>query len=118
MPELGPYGSVRGARGNSRPYRESDQHTAKVKLMTHFGPWLPIRGCQLTEARRTLWLGVQVVKTSAELLHFHSTPPALESSVGGVELIGAKSAAQARVRNATMSKDRFIGVLPISGVRK
>ena len=24
MPELGPYGSVRGARGNSRPYRESD----------------------------------------------------------------------------------------------
>src|SRR5260370_23940001 len=22
MPELGPYGSVRGARGNSRPYRE------------------------------------------------------------------------------------------------
>jgi hypothetical protein len=23
MPELGPYGSVRGARGNSRPYRES-----------------------------------------------------------------------------------------------
>ena len=24
MPELGPYGSVRGARGNSRPYRESE----------------------------------------------------------------------------------------------
>src|SRR5450631_1913600 len=24
MPELGPYGSVRGARGNSRPYRETD----------------------------------------------------------------------------------------------
>ena len=24
MPELGPYGSVRGARGNSRPYRESN----------------------------------------------------------------------------------------------
>src|SRR5271168_2664364 len=23
MPELGPYGSVRGERGNSRPYRES-----------------------------------------------------------------------------------------------
>jgi hypothetical protein len=23
MPELGSYGSVRGARGNSRPYRES-----------------------------------------------------------------------------------------------
>jgi len=26
MPELGPYGSVRGARGNSRPYRESETH--------------------------------------------------------------------------------------------
>jgi hypothetical protein len=24
MPELGPYGSVRGARGDSRPYREHD----------------------------------------------------------------------------------------------
>jgi hypothetical protein len=24
MPELGSYGSVRGARGNSRPYRELD----------------------------------------------------------------------------------------------
>ena len=30
MPELGPYGSVRGARGNSRPYRESDRRTVKV----------------------------------------------------------------------------------------
>jgi hypothetical protein len=28
MPELGPYGSVRGARGNSRPYRESNLRTA------------------------------------------------------------------------------------------
>src|SRR5271154_1494104 len=29
MPELGPYGSVRGARGNSRPYRESGRRRAK-----------------------------------------------------------------------------------------
>src|SRR5271169_5203105 len=29
MPELGSYGSVRGARGNSRPYRES--HCGRVK---------------------------------------------------------------------------------------
>src|SRR5260370_11403499 len=35
MPELGPYGSVRGARGNSRPYRES--HPATVKT-AHFDP--------------------------------------------------------------------------------
>ena len=34
MPELGPYGSVRGARGNSRPYRESDWPTAKATLLT------------------------------------------------------------------------------------
>ena len=26
MPELGPYGSVRGAAGNSRPYRECRPH--------------------------------------------------------------------------------------------
>jgi hypothetical protein len=34
MPELGPYGSVRGARGNSRPYRESSAQTAKVTRLT------------------------------------------------------------------------------------
>src|SRR5206468_6712386 len=42
MPELGPYGSVRGARGNSRPYRESVRPTAETVLLTHNGharPW-------------------------------------------------------------------------------
>src|SRR5260370_41745469 len=33
MPELGPYGSVRGARGNSRPYRRSNPPTAKTALL-------------------------------------------------------------------------------------
>ena len=37
MPELGPYGSVRGARGNSRPYRESNRHTVKGTRLTHNG---------------------------------------------------------------------------------
>ena len=36
MPELGPYGSVRGAVGNSRPYREHSpqwlSHTFKISL--------------------------------------------------------------------------------------
>ena|SRR5262249_139786 len=31
MPELGPYGSVRGARGNSRPYRDS---ISVVRILT------------------------------------------------------------------------------------
>ena len=34
MPELGPYGSVRGARGNSRPYRESGWPTVKTARLT------------------------------------------------------------------------------------
>ena len=34
MPELGPYGSVQGARGNSRPYRESDRLTVKTARAT------------------------------------------------------------------------------------
>ena len=34
MPELGSHGSVRGARGNSRPYRESRRHAAKPTRMT------------------------------------------------------------------------------------
>jgi hypothetical protein len=35
MPELGPYGSVRGARGNSRPYRE--KHLLGMSI-SHFDP--------------------------------------------------------------------------------
>jgi hypothetical protein len=44
MPELGPYGSVRGARGNSRPYRDSDQPTLKTALLTQSGPACGCRG--------------------------------------------------------------------------
>ena len=32
MPELGPYGSMRGARGNSRPYRDHDAGIAADNL--------------------------------------------------------------------------------------
>jgi hypothetical protein len=55
-------------------------------------------------------LGAQLVRINADLLHFHSTPSTSESSIGGVDLIGAKVAAQASAKNATMSKDRFIAV--------
>jgi hypothetical protein len=37
MPESGPYGSVRGARSNSRPYRESGWQSVKTALMTRSG---------------------------------------------------------------------------------
>ena len=37
MPELGPYGSVRGARGNSRPYRENGWPKLKTARITHIG---------------------------------------------------------------------------------
>jgi len=74
------------------------------------------RPVEPAELKRTSRLGAQVVTINAELLHFHSTPPASESSIGGIDLIGAKSAAQASVRNTTISKGRFIAVLPSSGV--
>jgi hypothetical protein len=39
VPELGSHGSVRGARGNSRPYRESRRHVAKPTRLTQlYGP--------------------------------------------------------------------------------
>jgi hypothetical protein len=41
MPELGPYGSVRGAAGNSRPYRERrgrDGATHSVKTASEKRP--------------------------------------------------------------------------------
>ena len=40
MPELGSYGSVRGARGNSRPYREHRVDTANRSVLTHNVAWL------------------------------------------------------------------------------
>ena len=33
MPELGPYGSVRGARGNSRPYRDRVWYTLETSSL-------------------------------------------------------------------------------------
>ena len=62
------------------------------------------------EVKRTSLLGAQVVKINADLLHFQCAPSASESSIGVVDLIGVKVAAQASVRNANMS--RFIAVLP------
>jgi hypothetical protein len=59
-------------------------------------------------------LGAQVIRTNADLLHFQSAPSALESRIGGVDLIGAKVATQRSVRNATISKGRFIVVLLFS----
>ena len=59
-------------------------------------------------------LGAQLVKINADLLHFHSTPSALDSSIGGVDLIGAKVATQASAKNATIRKDHFIACLPLS----
>jgi hypothetical protein len=38
-----------------------------------------------------------MVRINADLLHFQSAPSAPESSIGGVDLIGAKVAAQASV---------------------
>jgi len=71
---------------------------------------------QFIEVKPPSWLRTQVFRINAELLHFHFSPPASESGIGGVDLIGAKSAAQASVRNATVRKGRFIAILPISGV--
>jgi hypothetical protein len=59
-------------------------------------------------------LGAQVVKINADLLHSHSIPSALESSIGGVDLVGSRVAAHASTTNVTMSKGRFIDVTPIS----
>jgi hypothetical protein len=59
--------------------------------------------------KRTSWLGMQVVRINADLLHFHSTPSASESSIGGFEdLIGTKVTATATATTPTMSKGHFI----------
>ena len=59
--------------------------------------------------------GAQVVRTNANLLHFHSTPSVLESSIGGVDLIGSKVAAHTSATGTTKSKSCFIAVILITG---
>jgi hypothetical protein len=58
--------------------------------------------------KRSSRLGTQVVRINADLLHFHSTPYASESCIGGFDLIGSKVAATATATNTTMSKCHFI----------
>jgi hypothetical protein len=70
----------------------------------------------LIDVKRTSRLGAQVVRINADLLHFQSVPSASESSIGVVDLIGAKVAAQASARNAITSKGCFICHPPISAV--
>ena len=70
-----------------------------------------VSGCQFSKLRRTLRLGTQVVRTSADLVHFQPAPSEPESSSGGVDLMGAKVPAQASIKNAIISKGRFIAVL-------
>ena len=48
---------------------------------------------------------------NADLLQVQLTPPALEKRVGGADLAGVNVATQANVRNATIRKVRFIGIL-------
>ena len=60
-------------------------------------------------------MGVQVVRINTDLLQLQPAPSASESRIGGADLIGAKVAAQASVRTATIRKDRFIVVLLFFG---
>jgi len=46
MPELGPYGSVRGARGNSRPYRKRFANVSDTPRQ------VVVRTCSKRAARR------------------------------------------------------------------
>ena len=43
MPELGPYGSVRGARGNSRPYRDPRSFATETRWSRYVRLFLNLR---------------------------------------------------------------------------
>jgi hypothetical protein len=52
MPELGPYGFVRGARGNSRPYR--DQRAAlRLNGSAAIDPLADMRGSEFLQRKLT-----------------------------------------------------------------
>ena len=55
---------------------------------------------------------MQVVSTSADLLHFQSMPSAWESIMGGVDRTGSKVAAHAMAKNAPAKKCHFMFVIP------
>jgi hypothetical protein len=82
-----------------------------MSVLALFGLMRPSRRCQFTDVKRTSRLGAQVVRIN-DLLHFHCTPSALESSIGGADPMGSKVAAHASAKNAPMSKSHFIFVIP------
>jgi hypothetical protein len=63
MPELGPYGSVRGALSNERPYRD----------LLHFG----IRSAPVDHGLRFLWEGGAARQASIEMRMLESSRPEL-----------------------------------------
>lgn len=69
------------------------------------------RSIREASAKRTSRWGTQVVRINADLLHFHSAPSAVESSIEGVDWIGSKVAMHASA-TITMSKGR-IAVIPL-----
>jgi hypothetical protein len=77
-------------------------------LLVEFSDARPISDMSRVPLTR---LDTQVVRINADLLHFHSTPSASESSIGGVDLIGSNAAAPANATNAIMSKGRIIFVV-------
>ena len=76
MPELGSYGSVRGARGNSRPYRESERPTVKTTRLTHLGRQRALADRRPLNARK--------------IQSIDQAPPVPRSSSATVELLNGK----------------------------
>jgi hypothetical protein len=97
-----------------RALRHAQATTSKLATSVVGGTNRTNRGSlrmSVHRVRRTSRLGTQVVRINADLVHFQFAPSDPESSIGGVDPIGAKVAAQANIRNASMSKGRFIAVL-------
>jgi hypothetical protein len=67
VPELGSHGSVRGARGNSRPYRENDRRTVKVARLSRHDS-LPVAATQLLMWCRLKPQAAQLVRESCEIV--------------------------------------------------
>ena len=74
MPELGSYGSVRGAAGNSRPYRDHAPGTAESTRMTHMRHWAG-QGRATEREKRSSPRASSSGRVGSELYHFD--PPSL-----------------------------------------
>ena len=106
MPELGPYGSVRGARGNSRPYRENPSGKPK-KIARKLDPGKILQSIDNEEI--TVKIDGKEKRIQKGEVHFRQLfNKAIKGSLSDARLIASMAARHFGLESEAPGETRFI----------